>query len=81
MDGGDLLVRERANAGRRDPVSRCDCVEYRSVRHRRDHPSSDDDDIDNDYFEFGVQVSLAMKLDDPACIEAYGAMLENAVRI
>jgi hypothetical protein len=40
-----------------------------------------DDDQSNDYMEFGVQVAVPMKFDDPTCIEAYGPMLENAARI
>jgi hypothetical protein len=35
----------------------------------------------NDYFEFTVSVSVPLKVDDPACIAAYGSMLDNAARL
>jgi Met-zincin len=40
-----------------------------------------DTDPSNDYMEFTVQVAVPMKFDDTACIEAYGAMLDNAGRL
>ena len=40
-----------------------------------------DADPSNDYMEFTVQVVVPMLFDDPACLEAYGKMLENASRL
>ncbi|MFI5296861.1 MAG: zinc-dependent metalloprotease [Polyangiales bacterium] len=42
---------------------------------------TDTADISDDYFEFTVQVGVTMKFDDTTCIEAYGPMLDSAVRL